>query len=108
MIRFPALALLCAITLAGQEESVATTLVTLPAGQHIDVVLNDRTVLTGRLGNLRAFEFVLEPGIKDGQSRTLSFSDVKQVRTKMKGSDKLIVAGLVWGALTLISVLIGG
>ena len=78
--------------LAGAE-SVGDKLISLPPGQRLEIRQTNGQILRGKLGEVRPYDFVLQPAKTGEQPQTIPYATVETVNTKRSGSDKLILLG---------------
>jgi hypothetical protein len=76
-------------------------------GKRIEVTLKTDEKVVGHLGAVDADGFVLEPDKRMGAKRVFQFTDVRSVRGKMTTARKWAIAGGVYGAVTIVSLVLG-
>lgn len=79
---------------AAHAETVGDKLISLPPGQRLEIRQAGGTVLRGKLGDVRPFDFVLDPDKPGEQPQTIPYATVETVNTKRSRSDNLILFGV--------------
>jgi hypothetical protein len=76
-------------------------------GRRIQVVLVAGGTLIGHIGSIQPDGFTLGPDKRGGDSRKLKYPEVQSAKTKMTAGTKWLIAGAVYGVLTISSVILG-
>jgi hypothetical protein len=103
-----AIFLLVGSLLRAEGESVATTLFAMPRGRRVDVVMAGGGKFTGRVGEVRPFDFTLDPDGPGKPARAIAYRDVRQVRERLTTGNKWMLAGVVYLVLAGIGIALGG
>ena len=76
-------------------------------GRRIQVVLLIGETLTGHIGSTQPDGFILAPDKRGGDTRTLKYAELRSATTKMTTGTKWLIAGTVYGIVTIFSVILG-
>ena len=75
-------------------------------GRRIQVVLVIGGTLTGHIGSIQPNGFILAPDKRGGDTRNLKYAELRSATTKMTVRTKWLIAGAVYGILTVDSVIL--
>ena len=76
-------------------------------GRRIQVVLMIGGTLTGHIGSIQPNGFILAPDKRGGDTHNLKYAEIRSATTKMTARTKWLIAGAVYGILTIVSVILG-
>jgi hypothetical protein len=99
---------LLSVSLLKAAPDVAETVRSLKPGRRIELVLQNHDKVIGNIGAVHENDFVLEPDHAGQVSREVRYADIRSVRTKKTRTEKWLIAGGIYAALTIIGLLVGG
>src|ERR1700686_4431518 len=76
-------------------------------GRRVQVVLVIGGTLTGHISSIQPDGFILAPDKRGGDTRNLKYAELRSATTKMTARTKWLIAGAVYGILTIVSVILG-
>jgi hypothetical protein len=76
-------------------------------GRRIQVVLVTGGALTGHIGSIQPDGFTLGADKRGGDSRQLKYAELRSAKTKMTVGTKWLIAGVVYGIVTIFSFILG-